>query len=89
MANAKTKSYWGASIRQRQADAKKLLLKNGINGIAYKGHGVSAVSGWSDGEGNVTFDPSKMKVLEKTTDPAVIEQWIKEQEQHGQKATKK
>ena len=89
VANAKTKSYWGASIRQRQADAKKLLLKNGINGIAYKGHGVSAVSGWSDGEGNVTFDPSRMKVLEKTTDPAVIEKWIKEQEQHGQKAVKK
>lgn len=88
LANEKTKSYWGASQRQGQLTGGKLLQKHGISGIAYTGHGRSRVSGWTDGEGNVTFDPSKIKVLEKTTDPAVIEQWIKEQEQHGQRAKK-
>lgn len=80
LANAKTKSYWGASERQGQLAATKALSKHGINGIAYTGHGVSRVSGYTDSEGNVTFDPeNKIEVLEKTTDPDVIKSWIERQ----------
>lgn len=88
IANEKSKSYWGASERQGQLAATTALSKHGISGIAYTGHGVSRVSGYSDNEGNVTFDPSKIKVLERTTDPAVIEEWIKKQEKLGQKERK-
>lgn len=59
-----------------QVKGTNILKRSGIKGINYHG----GVDKW----GNVTFDPKEMKVLEKTTDPAVIEKWIKEQEKLGQ-----
>ena len=61
------------------------MTKHNISGIAYTGHGRSRISGYTDSEGNVTFDPKNIKVLERTTDPSVIQHWIEEQEKHGQK----
>lgn len=79
LANAKTKSYWGASTGQVYNASSKILAKHGISGVAYTGHGVSRISGFTDGEGNVTFDPDKITVLERTTDPDVIRGWIEKQ----------
>lgn len=77
----KQKNYWGqVSSGRGDRNATMKLKKYGLSGIAYRGHGVSRVSGFVDGEGNVTFDPKKdIEVLERTTDPDVIRGWIERQ----------
>ena len=70
---------WWRKMKTKDRKASDLLGKYGISGIAYRGHGVSHVSGWVDGDGNVTFDPKKMKVLERTTEREVIQRWIDRQ----------
>ena len=80
VANKKTRSFWGASTNNKYREATKILSKHGLSGIAYTGHGTSRVSGFKDGEGNVTFNPERdIEVLERTTDPEVIKQWITRQ----------
>lgn len=75
---------WWQKYRTKDRKASDLLGKYGISGIAYRGHGVSHVTGISDGDGNVTFDPKKMEVLERTTEESVIRKWIEKQQKIGQ-----
>lgn len=70
--------YDNVSYRSTPTQANKAFLNAGIVGSTYWGG--------TDKRGHVLFNPEKdIKVVEKTTDPSVIQKWIEEQEKHSQK----